>query len=265
VVGPAARRRGLAPVDLKASPLDRARLVHGAPHRRGTAKGLALALRLAVAPVPTLDALAAAAAVVGAPRLPRSRRPPGRGLRVALTVGTREHAAEWVLLAPDTGRARGAPHGTRVLLGDGAPTVSSPFARLAPLVVASRRPACVAQLGQSSSRGAPAGRRRRSFPSTCGRRRPSSSVAVLSLSLELMRRADLDRVVEIERESFSMPCRGAPSSYEIEQNRVARCWVCGRRRARRLPLPSGRSAGRSTSPTSPSRVPTAARGSRDGC
>ncbi len=41
-----------------------------------------------------------------------------------------------------------------------------------------------------------------------------------------MRRADLDRVVEIERESFSMPWSRGAFLYEIEQNRVARCWVC---------------------------------------
>jgi len=49
---------------------------------------------------------------------------------------------------------------------------------------------------------------------------------VLSLSLEPMRRADLDRVVEIERESFSMPWSRGAFLYEIEQNRVARCWAC---------------------------------------
>jgi ribosomal-protein-alanine N-acetyltransferase len=49
---------------------------------------------------------------------------------------------------------------------------------------------------------------------------------VLALSLDLMRRADLDRVVEIERESFSMPWSRGAFLYEIEQNRVARCWVC---------------------------------------
>ena len=49
---------------------------------------------------------------------------------------------------------------------------------------------------------------------------------MLSLSLEPMRRADLDRVVEIERESFSMPWSRGAFLYEIEQNRVARCWAC---------------------------------------
>ncbi len=46
-----------------------------------------------------------------------------------------------------------------------------------------------------------------------------------SPSLEPMRRADLDRVVEIERESFSIPWSRGAFQYEIEQNRVARCWT----------------------------------------
>ena len=41
-----------------------------------------------------------------------------------------------------------------------------------------------------------------------------------------MRRADLDPVVEIEHDSFSMPWSRSAFLYEIEQNRAARCWVC---------------------------------------
>ena len=41
-----------------------------------------------------------------------------------------------------------------------------------------------------------------------------------------MRSADLDRVVEIERDSFAMPWSRGAFLYEIEQNRAARCWVC---------------------------------------
>ena len=40
-----------------------------------------------------------------------------------------------------------------------------------------------------------------------------------------MRRADLDRVGEIERESFSIPWSRGAFQYEIEQNRLARCWT----------------------------------------
>jgi ribosomal-protein-alanine N-acetyltransferase len=49
---------------------------------------------------------------------------------------------------------------------------------------------------------------------------------VLPLSLEPMRRADVDAVVDIERDSFSMPWSRGAFLYEVEQNRVARCWVC---------------------------------------
>jgi ribosomal-protein-alanine N-acetyltransferase len=40
-----------------------------------------------------------------------------------------------------------------------------------------------------------------------------------------MRREDLDGVVAIERDSFSMPWSRGAFLYELEQNRVARCWV----------------------------------------
>lgn len=51
-------------------------------------------------------------------------------------------------------------------------------------------------------------------------------MAVPPLSLEPMRRADVDAVVDIERDSFSMPWSRGAFLYEVEQNRVARCWVC---------------------------------------
>jgi [ribosomal protein S18]-alanine N-acetyltransferase len=40
-----------------------------------------------------------------------------------------------------------------------------------------------------------------------------------------MRPDDLDEVVMIERASFGMPWSRGAFLYEIEQNRVARCWV----------------------------------------
>jgi ribosomal-protein-alanine N-acetyltransferase len=40
-----------------------------------------------------------------------------------------------------------------------------------------------------------------------------------------MRAQDLDEVVAIERASFGMPWSRGAFLYEIEQNRVARCWV----------------------------------------
>ena len=40
-----------------------------------------------------------------------------------------------------------------------------------------------------------------------------------------MRRDDVDRVVEIERDAFSMPWSRGAFLYELEQNRAARAWV----------------------------------------
>ena len=46
-----------------------------------------------------------------------------------------------------------------------------------------------------------------------------------SLSLDRMRADDLDDVVAIERVSFTLPWSRGAFLYEMEQNRVARCWV----------------------------------------
>lgn len=46
-----------------------------------------------------------------------------------------------------------------------------------------------------------------------------------SLSIDRMSPADLDEVLAIERASFSMPWSRGAFLYEIEQNRVARCYV----------------------------------------
>jgi len=48
---------------------------------------------------------------------------------------------------------------------------------------------------------------------------------VPSLSVERMRPEDLEDVLAIERASFSMPWSRGAFLYEMEQNRVARCWV----------------------------------------
>jgi ribosomal-protein-alanine N-acetyltransferase len=55
---------------------------------------------------------------------------------------------------------------------------------------------------------------------------------VATLSIERMRPDDLDDVLAIERASFSMPWSRGAFLYEIEQNRVARCYVM--REAERL-------------------------------
>ena len=46
-----------------------------------------------------------------------------------------------------------------------------------------------------------------------------------SLSLDRMHAGDLDEVVAIERVAFTLPWSRGAFLYEIEQNRVARCWV----------------------------------------
>ena len=46
-----------------------------------------------------------------------------------------------------------------------------------------------------------------------------------SRSVDRMRPEDLDEVLEIERASFSMPWSRGAFLYEMQQNRVAQCWV----------------------------------------
>jgi ribosomal-protein-alanine N-acetyltransferase len=48
---------------------------------------------------------------------------------------------------------------------------------------------------------------------------------VSSLALDRMRPEDLDEVLVIERASFTMPWSRGAFLYEMQQNRVARCWV----------------------------------------
>jgi [ribosomal protein S18]-alanine N-acetyltransferase len=48
---------------------------------------------------------------------------------------------------------------------------------------------------------------------------------VRSLALDRMRPEDLDEVLAIERASFTMPWSRGAFLYELQQNRVARCWV----------------------------------------
>ena len=45
------------------------------------------------------------------------------------------------------------------------------------------------------------------------------------IAIERMRAADLEEVLAIERASFSMPWSRGAFLYELEQNRVARCYV----------------------------------------
>ena len=114
----------------------------------GTAKGLALALRLAVAPVPTLDALAAALPWSALPVCPVLGARQGEVYASLYRWDGSGMRREWDYLALTAAELAARLTEPVVLLGDGAPTVSSPFARLAPLARRFPSPACVAQLGQ---------------------------------------------------------------------------------------------------------------------
>ena len=47
----------------------------------------------------------------------------------------------------------------------------------------------------------------------------------MPLAIDRMRAEDLDEVLAIERASFGMPWSRGAFLYEMQQNRVARCWV----------------------------------------
>lgn len=47
----------------------------------------------------------------------------------------------------------------------------------------------------------------------------------MPLAIDRMRAEDLDEVLAIERASFGMPWSRGAFVYEMQQNRVARCWV----------------------------------------
>ena len=117
-----------------------------------TAKGLALALELPIAAVPTLDAMAAAVPWAALPVCPvlqarrgevyasRYRRD-GEGLR-----------REWEYLALSPGELSGRLGEPTLLVGDGAAGVDSPHARHLPAPRRVPSPACVAVLGRERLR-----------------------------------------------------------------------------------------------------------------
>jgi len=117
-----------------------------------TAKGLALALGLPIAAVPTLDAMAATVPWAALPVCPvlqarrgevyasRYRRD-GEGLR-----------REWEYLALSPGELSGRLGEPTLLVGDGATGVDSPHARHLPAPRRVPSPACVAVLGRERLR-----------------------------------------------------------------------------------------------------------------
>jgi len=104
----------------------------------GTAKGLALALRLAVAPVPTLDALAAALPWSALPVCPVLDARQGEVYASLYRWDGASMRREWDYLALTPAELAARLTEPVVLLG----------ARLAPLARRFPSPACVAQLGQ---------------------------------------------------------------------------------------------------------------------
>ena len=117
-----------------------------------TAKGLALALELPIAAVPTLDAMAAAVPWAALPVCPvlqarrgevyasRYRRD-GDGLR-----------REWDYLALSPGELAGRLGEPTLLVGEGAASVDSPHVRHLPAPRRVPSPACVAVLGRERLR-----------------------------------------------------------------------------------------------------------------
>lgn len=112
-----------------------------------TVKGLAMALGLPVAAVPTLDALAAALPYAALPVCPvlDARKGEVYCSLYHWEGGAMRRAWEYLALPPAALAAR--LDGPTILLGDGAPSIRSPHARA---VVPPRRgpaPACVGALG----------------------------------------------------------------------------------------------------------------------
>ena len=112
-----------------------------------TVKGLALALGIPVAAVPTLDAMAASLPFAALPVCPVLAARKGEVYASLYRWDGAAMRREWeyLALAPETLTARlGEPV---ILLGDGAPAIRSPHARPAPPSHRAPSPAWVALLG----------------------------------------------------------------------------------------------------------------------
>jgi len=117
-----------------------------------TVKGLALALSLPVAAVPTLDAMAATLPFAALPVCPVLDARKGEVYASLYRWDGAEMRREWDYLAlPPAELARRLVEPV-ILLGDAAPSIEAPPARLAPRTHRAPSPACVAVLGQARLR-----------------------------------------------------------------------------------------------------------------
>jgi tRNA threonylcarbamoyladenosine biosynthesis protein TsaB len=113
----------------------------------GTVKGLAVALGIPVAAVPTLDAMAWALPFAALPVCPviSARKGEVYAARYRWDDGTMVRDWDYLAVAPEELAAR--LDEPTILLGDAAGSIVSPWARLAPPARRLPSPACVGQLG----------------------------------------------------------------------------------------------------------------------
>jgi tRNA threonylcarbamoyladenosine biosynthesis protein TsaB len=114
-----------------------------------TIQGLALALRLPIAPVPTLDALAAALPFAALPVCPVLDARKGEVYASLYRWDGHAMRREWDYLAVSPGELARRLTEPVIVLGDGAGAIDSPFARQAPPARRLPSPACVGQLGHA--------------------------------------------------------------------------------------------------------------------
>ena len=114
-----------------------------------TAQGLAFALGLAIAPVPTLDALAAILPFAGFPVCPVLDARKDEVYCSLYRWNGLAMRREWDYLALSPSALAARLTEPTVLLGDGALRVDSPLGRLVPPARRLASPACVAQIGHA--------------------------------------------------------------------------------------------------------------------
>jgi tRNA threonylcarbamoyladenosine biosynthesis protein TsaB len=113
----------------------------------GTVKGLAFARAIPIAAVPTLDAMAAGIPFAQLPVIPVIEARKGEIYTSRYRWDGARMCREWDYLAIAPGDLGSRLDEPTILVGDGAASVVSPFARLAPVARRLPSPAVVGQLG----------------------------------------------------------------------------------------------------------------------